>query len=132
MMHEPARRKAVVRRLRAVEALGSVTVIATDKTGTLTENRMTVKNLDTPDTARALQSMALVNDADIAEVVGGCLGRHLPHLGSTRQTHRRIKGQWQDSPAARRARACSTEEPPKYTLGGPGLLQSRLRSWLMT
>ena len=44
-----AKRKAVVRRLSAVEALGSVTVIATDKTGTLTENRMFVKELDSPD-----------------------------------------------------------------------------------
>jgi Ca2+-transporting ATPase len=40
-----ARRKAVVRRLSAVEALGSVTLIATDKTGTLTENRMEVQEL---------------------------------------------------------------------------------------
>ena len=40
-----AKRNAVIRKLAAIEALGNTTLIATDKTGTLTENKMDVKKV---------------------------------------------------------------------------------------
>jgi Ca2+-transporting ATPase len=46
---ELARKNVVVKRLRGAETLGSVTSIVTDKTGTLTENRMLVEKFILPD-----------------------------------------------------------------------------------
>jgi Ca2+-transporting ATPase len=58
------RRNGLVRRLSAVETLGSVTVICTDKTGTLTEGRLRVTRAALADRERALQVMVFCNNRE--------------------------------------------------------------------
>jgi Ca2+-transporting ATPase len=63
-MRKILRRNGLVKRLLAVETLGSVTTICTDKTGTLTEGRMRVSMGDILDADRALQVIVLCNDLE--------------------------------------------------------------------
>jgi len=63
-MRKILKRNGLVKKLLAVETLGSVTVICTDKTGTLTEGRMRVNRAELADPARALETMVLCNNLE--------------------------------------------------------------------
>ena len=62
-VRELVRRGAVVKRLSAIETLGSTDVICTDKTGTLTENRMRVTDVSSAAQPRLALAMAACNNA---------------------------------------------------------------------